>query len=190
MAQDMMAGGMPLRRVASVIAAVLLLATVSFTLAYLTSTSATVNEFTVADNEIEIREDFEQPDELAWDMDIPKVVTVENTGSCACYVRVAAEFTDPDAASLCDLDINTAAWTEKQVDGYYYLREPLEIGETSPALFTRVHVGSAPDVEGAGDWVSQPGAFDVIVVAESVMSEGSASPQEAFSAHTVSGEVA
>lgn len=155
------------------------------TLAYLTSTSGAHNTFVAVENEIEIVEDFVQPDELTWDMDITKDVRIENTGTATCYVRVLAEFSDPDAASHCSLDLNTVEWTEKQADGYYYLKSSLAPGETSPSLFTTVHVGSKPDAPSqSGPWVDYPDSFDVVVVAESVDVYGCDDPIQAFINHT------
>ena len=75
---------------------------------------------------------------------VGKVVQVANTGASEAWVRVclAKSITlaqgvegEPDL-SLVTMDINTAAWTEK--DGYYYYNKPLAAGETTEPLFTQV----------------------------------------------------
>ena len=76
--------------------------------------------------------------------EISKIVTVENTGASAAWVRVSVTKTitlargvqgTPDP-SLLELNINTTDWTEQ--GGYYYYNHSLLPGETTKPLFTTV----------------------------------------------------
>ncbi len=75
---------------------------------------------------------------------VSKIVTVENTGSGAAWVRISIEKAIALAAGLegeidldlIKLDIDTEHWTER--GGYYYYNAPLAAGETTEPLFTTV----------------------------------------------------
>lgn len=75
---------------------------------------------------------------------VSKIVTVENTGSGAAWVRISvtkaialAEGLEGETdLGLVALDIDTEHWTER--DGYYYYNAPLAAGETTEPLFTSV----------------------------------------------------
>lgn len=73
---------------------------------------------------------------------IDKIVTVKNTGSHPCYVRVELKKNVDSAALTAEdcihMDIDTEAWTYR--DGYYYYNTPLAAGETTSALFTQVRI--------------------------------------------------
>lgn len=80
-------------------------------------------------------------------MKVVSTASVENTGNLPAYVRVKLDkvITLSQASagreaeidpSLISLDINTALWQEK--DGFYYCLSPVEVGGSSPALFTTV----------------------------------------------------
>lgn len=76
-----------------------------------------------------------------------KVVTIENVGGNAAFVRMAVSksITMPDKtqgdASLVSIDFNTTDWELK--DGYYYYKSILEPGQTTAPLFTQVSLSSA-----------------------------------------------
>lgn len=81
------------------------------------------------------------------DSRVEKRVYVENSGEADfwCRIRIdrsiqAAEGVD-EALSFdhISLDLNTAAWTER--DGYYYYKAPLKRGECTQPLFTQVIFG-------------------------------------------------
>lgn len=75
---------------------------------------------------------------------VSKIVSVENKGDAAAYVRISVnievEFAEgveatPDA-SLISLDFNDKNWTLK--DGFWYYNDLLEGGQTTSPLFTSV----------------------------------------------------
>ena len=78
-----------------------------------------------------------------------RVVTIRNTGDYPCWVRIEVEKTFELAAgglgtgdiSLIELDINTEKWGEK--DGFYYYLLPLEAGQETEPLFTKVSFHSS-----------------------------------------------
>ena len=92
-----------------------------------------------------------------------RTIAVRNVGSGACYVRAAVELSDTLAERFASLDINTADWTEKADDGFYYLKAPLPAGATSAPVLTNVNVSGEP----SGGYLD----FDVLVVVESVQAK-------------------
>ena len=72
---------------------------------------------------------------------VSKIVTVENIGGHPIYLRVKLTKSVDDKNLPADkcliLDINDNEWTYKE--GYYYYNTPLNGGETTAALFTRVY---------------------------------------------------
>ena len=75
--------------------------------------------------------------------EISRTVKVKNGGDAPAWIRLkvektitlAGDATEPDL-SLITLDLNTAAWTEK--DGYFYYNSRLEPGQTTAPLFTTI----------------------------------------------------
>lgn len=128
------------------------------------------NTLTIGTNDTEIVEPTPSPDPSH----LNKEVSVENRGTTSAYVRVALTVDvangvlSPDQVQFVksvpntiDEDViyvvlNNEAWTEKQVDGYYYYNGILESGATTANLVTQVVVGQN---------VKQ--VFDVIVYQES-----------------------
>lgn len=120
------------------------------TLAWLAaSTEETVNTFSPAQMEIQVKEEF--------DGKIKKNVRVENKSETAVYIRVALIPTwvtddakhEPVAqsASLSDLNfVNLPASGWKQDGDYYYYTLPVSAGAITPELFTSAVVkdGAAP----------------------------------------------
>ena len=76
--------------------------------------------------------------------EISKIVTVDNTGDNAAYVRikVVKEITSENEPEG-EFDPSLIVWTSTsktgtEKDGYYYYNTPLEAGETTAPLFTTV----------------------------------------------------
>lgn len=70
-------------------------ATMATTIAYFSDRDSLNNKFTVADNTIEITEDFNPPNELTQgDNVFGKAVKITNTGNVPCYVRAFFDFSD------------------------------------------------------------------------------------------------
>ncbi len=165
--------------------------------AYFASQSSVENKMIVADNVIEISEEFSPPEEQYEGENLfKKDVSVTNTGSSPCYVRVYADFSnsfvrsnsyisaDTDEGALnfysADRTINSedeittfveyinaldGGWvfvpddSGTALSGFYYYREPLNVGETTPSLFTYIKT-----INITADDIDQ---FDILVYAES-----------------------
>lgn len=120
------------------------------------------NKVDIAYEETSIKEDFQPPEKLVAGMDIPKNVKVSNDGTAECYARVFCEFTDSAATQFAALDYNEEAWERH---GYWwYLKEPLGLGEQSPSLITKISIGNVGE--------QQLQDFEVMVVHESVQAKG------------------
>lgn len=118
------------------------------------------NAFSVATTSIAINEDFpDVPPKIAQGL-IPKRVAIENTGGGACFVRVAVELSNADAAAFASFEINEEHWSTVQPDGFSYYHKPLEPGGETEPIIEAVAIGPKPP-----DGYT---SFDVVVVAESV----------------------
>lgn len=138
------------------------------TLAYFIHHDMALNRFVVGSQVSEINELWTPPAEMKKGSEYTKRVTVKNTGTAECYVRVFAEMMDDSAARSVTADWNTADWTEKQTDGYYYYRKVLAPGESTAPLLTKLT--SSADLQD----------FGMIVYEESVQAHGATDPKSAF----------
>ena len=161
-----------IKRFAFILALLGCLAT-PFIYAYFTDMETLHNKITVGHNEIKVVEDYEPPKELIPGTCFKKKVTVKNTGTVPCYVRVFAEVTNSDIAQFLNIEFNTEKWTEKKSDGYYYYKEILPVGETTVPLFETVCVKSGADASKLKD-------FDILIYGESMQSEGYKDIEDAF----------
>lgn len=118
------------------------------------------NMFSVATTSIAINEDFPDAPPKIAEGSIPKRVAIENTGGGACFVRVAVELSDADAAAFASFEINEGPWSAVQPDGFSYYRAPLAPDSETEPIIEAVAIGPEPP-----DGYT---AFDVVVLAESV----------------------
>lgn len=126
------------------------------------------NEISVGTQISQIEEDWSPPDEIKTGGTYDKEVSVKNTGSVPCYVRVLAELENPDMAEALNIDFNTTDWTEKQSDGYYYYKHVLDSGASTKPLFTKLKA------------TGNLSELSLIVYEETVQAAGSSSPIDAF----------
>lgn len=94
------------RRIELLIAslALILAVTISAVIAYYTNSDKNNNEFTVGDNENKIIETFNPPDNQENGSNrYLKEVSVQNTGSVDCYVRLYVDFSDSEIMSYSKL---------------------------------------------------------------------------------------
>lgn len=129
------------------------------TIAYFTHEDTATNVITSGNLKIELHEmaTVQGSDELVEFQDVvgimpgdsvSKIVTVENVGDYAAYVRIAVDksIEGPNAASASEdyrhiqLDFDTVNWEER--DGYYYYKVALQPGETTKPLFRNVTFSS------------------------------------------------
>ncbi len=151
-----------------VITAVLCCLSIPVSFALFISGSFVKNNFTVGENTSHIEETFGSYTSFEEGKSYEKRVAVKNDGNVPCYVRMFAEIEDPDVSAVISVDFNTADWTKKQADGYYYYKKALQAGDSTPPLFTTLK---------ATDDVSD---FQMICYSESVQAAGAQEPISAF----------
>lgn len=134
--------------------------------AYFIMLSNETNEFTVNYIETELTDEFTPIGEFKGGSKYVKEVSVENTGSAACYVRVFAIIKQQKARDSIDVNFDRENWTEK--GDFWYYNEPLAPGDTAKPLFTELNVK-----EDVLD-------FEMICYQEAVQAEGVSSASAAF----------
>ena len=148
-------------------------AVVSSSLAYFTDTDQKDNVFTVGNVDITLTEekwDTEGKEE-AKDMypgeAVAKDPTVTNKGANPAFVRIKVEWPEsPEVSYRTDYVDNKLGegWVEAD-DGYFYYTKPLEIGQSTDALFDQI-VLSTKTTNG------YDGSYDIVVTAEAVQAQG------------------
>ena len=130
---------------------------ISGTMAYYTADSVATNVITAGNLDIELVEkektadglkDFADKTGIMPGQEISKIVTVQNKGDNAAYVRILvdvavklADGTIEAGPDLITYDINTADWEYR--DGYYYHKNKVEAHTETNPLFTTVTFSSA-----------------------------------------------
>lgn len=150
-------------------AAVLCIMLITAATAILVMIETKSNQFSTGKNTSSIEEKFDMYYGLYAGEDYEKEVRVKNTGDVPCYVRVFAEFEDPDVRQKIEVDYNSVDWSEKQDDGYYYYKKPIASGESTEPLFTTLHVLEDSD------------RLHMICYSETIQSDGAESAINAFS---------
>ncbi len=135
-----------------------LIISVTGTLAYLTyKTPMEHNKFTFGNVDVKIIEEYNPPRSMdPGNNDYDKKVSIQNTGTIDCFVRVDVMWSSVDVQKISYLSTdNRASWIPAtsfttntpnkwvyqatgELTGYYYYTEPLAPGETSEPLFTDV----------------------------------------------------
>ncbi len=151
-------------------------AVIGGTLAYFTDTEEKENIFTVGNVEIELTEPNwdasgeEEAKTVYPGEPLAKDPTVENTGANPCFVRVSVSGLDQfgDKGDIVYLTNYVEGalhegWVDGN-DGYFYWSEPLEIGETTVALFDQIKM----PVGLTGNEKAEP----IVVTAEAVQAQG------------------
>lgn len=153
----------------------LLISYIGKTVSYYSDTESKVNHAVMGYNEIEIKEEFEEPEEVKPGDVISKTVRVKNTGNGDCYVRIKAVFSHSLTGDKCTVDWNTTAFTYNSSDGYWYYNRILSTGETTPALMTTITIGG--DIPTGIEDLPE---IKLIVYAESIQSKLFADADEAW----------
>jgi len=157
------------------ITALLVIPLIGRTAAYYSDTEEKVNHAVMGFNEIEIKEDFEEPEDIHPGDVVSKTVKVKNTGNGDCYVRIKAVFSHSLTGDKCSVDWNTTDFTYHSEDGYWYYNRILPAGEITPALMTRIKIG-----EDIATGIEDLPELKMIVYAESVQSKLFADAEEAW----------
>lgn len=130
-------------------------------LAYLISTDIKINTFQVGECRTEIEEDFVPPSRLEPGCSFTKDVRVKNIGSCECYVRIRADFTNDDMKKHCIVDWNVDDYEYNSEDGYYYYKEKLMPEDITSSLFTEITIDDKAPPEDVKE-------FDILIYSEAL----------------------
>ena len=139
------------------------------TLAFLTDTETEVNEFTVGDVDIELKEEFEQGSQLIPGADITKRVWIENKGSNSAWVwytwAVPANMVDMLEVTNTNTEEDEGNWiayahifdeqrsTNVVIDGVEYemfaalYKNPLDIGGITEVCMNKVKLSEKVDYD-------------------------------------------
>lgn len=128
--------------------------------AYLSSNNSIDNKFTIGKNDVELKEEFENPDNISPGDEIKKKVWVLNTGNTYTYVRAKILFSNGDMKqNIKPLEIGDN-WIYKSSDNYYYYTKAIEPGSKTTNLIDKVKIKS--DVN-----KNELQSFDITVYVES-----------------------
>ncbi len=95
----------------------LIIPSIGKAVSYYSDTETKVNHAVIGFNEIEIEEEFEEPEDIEPGDVINKTVKVKNTGNGDCYVRIKAVFSHSLTGDKCSIDWNTKDFTYNSEDG-------------------------------------------------------------------------
>lgn len=101
------------------------------------------NRFTIGYNKSNITEEFGSYDKFEAGKTYTKKVSVTNTGSVPCYVRVYAKIENNEDNYT--VDYNRTNWAFRSSDGYYYYMTAVAPGEKTEPLFTSIKNSSDKD---------------------------------------------
>ena len=182
--------------IALISATVMLLLFMGVTLAYLGAKDEKQNTMKIGTNIETIQETFTEPEtQKMMDNQVQKTVTVQNTGSVPCFVRVYAEFSDSRVAANAEVKNGTSAtyssweifknnlkyststdenWTfistdsseDAKLRGYFYYKKVVEPQGETPTLFTNVKVNYTTDPTDTN--IDKITDFEIIVYSETV----------------------
>ena len=134
------------------------------TYAYLNATASKGNEFTIGENEVELKEDFTPPSDIGPGDKIKKKVWIENVGNTNTYVRAKILFSDSDMENNCEPLVLGDNWVYNENDNYYYYTEKIAPGSKTSNLIEYVKIKSRIED-------NEVKSFDVTVYVESKTSE-------------------
>lgn len=126
------------------------------------------NYFTTGMNDVEIVEEFPEP-EITPGKTIKKNVEFTNTGTVPCFVRAKYYYSNSEAEEQTVLEFGEEGW-QVEADGYYYYAERILPGEKTRPFLTAVKIGENSRLED----------FDLIVYTETVQAEHHEQATEAF----------
>lgn len=148
-------------------------AVVSSSLAYFTDTDQKDNVFTVGNVDITLTEPNwdatgkEEAEDMYPGEAVAKDPTVTNKGANPAFVRIKVKWPDtPKVTYRTDyVDGKLGEDWVKADDGYFYYTKPLEIGESTDALFDQI-VLSTETTNGNDE------SYDIVVTADAVQAQG------------------
>lgn len=137
--------------------------------AWFSSMDQEENIMTVGFNEVEIQEEFPDP-QIQEGKKIKKEVTFKNTGTVPCYVRAVVYFNDDVWTNNTKIVFNETKW-KKESDGYFYYTDEVPPGASTEELMWEVEILHVE--EGAKE-------AQLYIYTETVEARDSLLPQEAF----------
>lgn len=129
--------------------------------AYFTARDTKTNNIILGYNKIEVLEEYEPPLRIEKGKSFTKKPYVKNVGDVDCYVRFKSVVSDSRVKEGLEINYDNTDYRYDENDGYWYYQKAIKPGETTPSLFTEVHIK-----EDAGDEIQD--GFDIYVYAESV----------------------
>ena len=138
--------------------------------AYFTGGDRITNRIGVGYNDVEIREEFPDPD--PEDEEITKKVSFVNTGPVDCFARAKLVFGSQEAEDAVRMQMNGGQW-KQEADGYYYYQKTLAPGEETEELLLALNV--------EGEISQEEKEFDLTVYVETVQALAGEDPLTAFS---------
>lgn len=135
---------------------------------WFTDQSRQINIFSIGMNEVNIEEDFPDP-ELKPGEKIKKEVTFANTGLVPMYVRACCLFSSREAQEGSRLLMGSSRW-ELAEDGYYYYKDIVKPQKRTEVLLYGLTWESQEEIKD----------FDLTVYTESIQAAGHENSREAF----------
>lgn len=134
------------------------------------------NYFSVGKNEVEIIEEFPDP-EIVPDKFVKKQVKFTNTGTVPCYIRAKYYFSNDETVRYTQVEFGSEKWKQKE-DGYFYYQDILQPGEKTEIFITGIQIkkdGILPEF------------FDLTVYTETIQSDQHKNVYEAFGKDEIQG---
>ena len=125
---------------------------------YFSDEESVSDELVFGNVETEIVEEYDTKPIIPGE-EFKKVVRIKNIGKNSCFVRVKILISPEEYAEELNLNINTNDWEYK--NGFYYYKKPLNSGEITTPLFTKLTIPSGLN---SGD------VFDINIYSESIQS--------------------
>lgn len=135
---------------------------------WFTDQSQQINSFTTGWNEVEIEEEFPDPEMIPGEA-VKKEVAFTNTGAVPMYVRASLLFSSKEAQDNVTLLMGSNLW-EKGEDGYYYYQKIVGPQEKTDLLLKGLEWNGQEKTED----------FDLTVYTETIQAAEHANAREAF----------
>lgn len=141
--------------------------------AYLTSDNSIDNKFTIGKNNVELKEEFDPPDDINPGDTIKKKVWVLNNGNTPTYIRAKILFSNGDMRRYIEPLALGDNWVYNSSDNYYYYTKVVDSGDRTSNLIEKVKIksdSSSNELKG----------FDITIYVESVTNSDATSYSDAW----------
>lgn len=140
---------------------------IGYTYSFLTHATQLKNRISVGYNSSEIKKSMSTAQHYEFNTTYKNEISVKNSGTVPCYVRILV--LNSDSSIPVSIDLNIENW--KLNGEYYYYNDVLFPNETSEPLFKQISIKSADTKKD----------FQIILYEETVQSESYSSSEQAFS---------